>query len=157
MDMDTEEHARYPLDDEDTTESPAAGMASDDASARGKKKVVWSLPTDGEDTDQQEKLEELEKSLSRALPEANRPIEEPSRGELRVPSRGVLRVSGTATPQIEIPNVDDGVADLDNKRRSATDAQYRASRLNEDVSRDSSPVRKKTGHRRRQSPFKALL
>lgn len=108
--MDTEEHARSPLDEEDITESSAAGMASGDAHAKGKKKVLWSLPVDGEDTGREEKLDELEKSLSLALPEANRPVQDRSKGELSVPSRGVLRNSGSSTPQIEIPNVDDGVS-----------------------------------------------
>lgn len=77
----------------------------------------------------------------------------------RPPPRSVLRSSGSSTPQngTIAEEIDDGVADLDTKRRSATDAQFRANRLNDDVSRSTSPTNRQDQRRRRQSPFRRLL
>lgn len=114
--------------------------------SRTKKRVEWILPQDpdAEGAEQpstrEEKIEELRRSLSNALPAhgqlSDSATETSNSPPLSQRPRSVLR-SGTCTPQIP-SNLDDGVQDLEVKIQSASDAQVRAHRITEDVSRDVS-------------------
>lgn len=69
----------------------------------------------------------------------------------------MLRNSGTSTPLPELSINNDADKRLSASDTAATNARYKAARLNEDVSRSSSPTKSRERVRRKQSPFRKLL